>query len=66
MRYLIMRYPLGDATQIADARLDPDKIIFYTFTLWKDDSGQAVPPPDAFAPGPPPPTVPPLGAPPGG
>lgn len=55
MRYLIMRYPLGDATQIADARLDPDKIIFYTFTLWKDENGQAMPPPDAFAPGAPPP-----------
>lgn len=55
LRYLIMRYPLGDATQIADARLDPDKIIFYTFTLWKDENGQAMPPPDAFAPGTPPP-----------
>ncbi|MBI1950271.1 MAG: glycosyltransferase family 39 protein [Acidobacteria bacterium] len=71
MRYLIMRYPLGDATQIADARFDPDKVIFYTFTLWKDESGQAVPAPDAYAPGAmppgtPPPGVPPLGAPPPG
>src|SRR5437867_949408 len=69
MRYLIMRYPLGDATQIADGRLDPDKVIFYTFTLWKDETGQPVPPPDAYAPGarpsgaPPPGDVPPLGQP---
>jgi len=76
MRYLIMRYPLGDATQIADGRLDPDKVIFYTFTLWKDETGQPVPPPDAYRRGAPPPggpvpgDVPPLvppgeGAPPG-
>jgi len=64
MRYLIMRYPLGDATQIADARLDPDKIIFYTFTLWKDENGQAIPPPDAFAPGAPPPGPPSFAPPP--
>ncbi|HEV8700220.1 MAG TPA: glycosyltransferase family 39 protein [Candidatus Polarisedimenticolia bacterium] len=64
MRYLIMRYPLGDATQIADARLDPDKILFYTFTLWKDENGQAVPPPDAFAPGAPPPGPPAFAPPP--
>lgn len=64
MRYLIMRYPLGDATQIADARLDPDKIIFYTFTLWKDENGQAMPPPDAFAPGTPPPGPPSFAPPP--
>ena len=64
MRYLIMRYPLGDATQIADARLDPDKIIFYTFTLWKDENGQAMPPPDTFAPGTPPPGPSPFAPPP--
>jgi hypothetical protein len=70
MRYLIMRYPLGDATQVADARLDPDKIIFYTYTLWKDETGQPVAPPSAYPPGAPPPgapspgEVPPLGAPP--
>src|SRR3989442_707181 len=58
LRYLIMRYPVGDATQIADARLDPDKIIFYTYTLWKDEAGQPMPPPDAF------PGAPPRGAPP--
>ena len=57
LRYLIMRYPLGDATQIADAWLDPDKVIFYTFTLWKDETGQPMPPPDAF------PGAPPRGAP---
>ena len=56
MRYLIMRYPLGDASQVADSRFDPDKVIFYTFTLWKDDKGQAIPPPGA-SPG----EVPPLG-----
>jgi hypothetical protein len=64
MRYLIMRYPLGDATQIADARLDPDKIIFYTFTLWKDESGQPMPASDAYAPGPPPSAPPPSAPPP--
>jgi dolichyl-phosphate-mannose-protein mannosyltransferase len=75
MRYLIMRYPLGDATQIADGRFDPDKVIFYTFTLWKDESGRPVPPPDARAGKPPgggpspgdvPPLVPPGEAPPAG
>lgn len=73
MRYLIMRYPLGDATQVADGRIDPDKVIFYTFTLWKDENGQAMPPPDAFpggappgpVPGDVPPLVPPGEAPPG-
>jgi hypothetical protein len=57
LRYLIMRFPQGDMTQIADARLDPDKIIFYTFTLWKDASGQPMIPPDL----PPPPGSPPGG-----
>jgi hypothetical protein len=75
MRYLIMRYPLGDATQVADGRIDPDKIIFYTFTLWKDEAGQPMPPPDAFpgamppgapSPGDVPPLVPPGEAPPPG
>ena len=61
MRYLIMRYPLGDATQVADARLDPDKTIFYTYTLWKDENGQAMPAPDANAPGAPPDAQPPGG-----
>ncbi len=68
MRYLIMRYPLGDATQIADARIDPDKVIFYTYTLWKDENGQPMPAYESSPPGarPPPgaPTpgdVPPLG-----
>ncbi len=59
MRYLIMRYPLGDATQVADSRFDPDKVIFYTFTLWKDDNGRAVPPPGS------PPGAFPAGRPPG-
>ena len=74
MRYLIMRYPLGDATQVADGRIDPDKVIFYTFTLWKDENGQAMPPPAVFpggapsggpVPGDVPPLVPPGEAPPG-
>ncbi|MBI4168953.1 MAG: hypothetical protein HY510_03350, partial [Acidobacteria bacterium] len=47
LRYLITRYPQGDMTQIADARFDPDTIIFYTFTLWKDASGQPMSPPGA-------------------
>jgi len=66
MRYLIMHYPLGDATQVADSRFDPDKVIFYTFTLWKDQNGQPIPPPGAppgaARPGPAAPgDVPPLG-----
>jgi dolichyl-phosphate-mannose-protein mannosyltransferase len=68
MRYLIMRYPLGDATQLADARFDPDKILMYTFTLWKDERGQPMQPPGSAAPGAAPPAggpipgdVPPLG-----
>jgi len=59
MRYLIMRYPLGDATQVADARLDPDKTIFYTYTLWKDETGQPMAPPDASSQGAPPGAQPP-------
>jgi hypothetical protein len=47
LRYLITRYPLGDMTQVADRRLDPDKIIFFTFTLWKDAQGRPVAPPGA-------------------
>jgi hypothetical protein len=46
-------------TQIADARFDPDRIIFYTFTLWKDASGQPFMPPDL-------PPLPPAGPPAGG
>lgn len=77
LRYLIARYPTGDMTQVADARLGPDRIIFYTFTLWKDASGQPVMPPAEPAPGPGPagmpsgieplvPPDPPSPAPPGG
>jgi dolichyl-phosphate-mannose-protein mannosyltransferase len=55
LRYLIMRYPEGDMTQVADARLDPEKIIFFTFTLLKDESGRPIPPP------PPSPGEPPAG-----
>ena len=45
LRFLIMRYPQGEMTQVADARLDPNKVIFYTFSLHKDESGQTTPPP---------------------
>lgn len=45
MRLLVMRHPEGDMSQVADARLDPDKTIFFTFTLWKDENGQPMPPP---------------------
>ena len=45
MRLLVMHHPEGDMSQVADARLDPDKTIFFTFTLWKDESGQPMPPP---------------------
>ncbi len=65
LRYLIVRYPQGDMTQIADARLDPDKIIFYTFSLYKDASGQPIAPPGGFAPAPGPSGAP-GGFPPGG
>jgi hypothetical protein len=75
LRSLMMRFPQADMTQVADGRVDPDKVIFYTFTIWKDAAGQivpapgAVPPPGGFpapqgAPGGPEPTVP--GAPPPG
>jgi hypothetical protein len=54
MRYLITRYPQGDMTQVADRRLDPDKIIFFTFTLWKDAQGRPIAPPGSPPfPGPP-------------
>jgi len=66
LRYLIVRYPQGDMTQIADARLNPDKIIFYTFSLYKDASGQPIAPPGGFAPPPGPGTTPGGGFPPGG
>jgi len=52
LRYLIMRYPQGEMTQVADGRLDPDKIIFYTFNLYKGEDGQPIAaPPEAPAPG---------------
>jgi hypothetical protein len=50
LRSLMMRFPQGDMTQVADARIDPDKIIFFTFTLLKDASGQIILPPGAAAP----------------
>jgi hypothetical protein len=68
LRYLITRYPQGDMTQVADARVDPEAIIFYTFTLWKDESGQPISPPGSPAApalewGAPPPGTPPPAAP---
>ncbi|HEU4401870.1 MAG TPA: glycosyltransferase family 39 protein [Candidatus Polarisedimenticolia bacterium] len=45
LRMLMVRFPQGDMSQVADARLDPEKPIFYTFTLWKDESGQPIAPP---------------------
>jgi len=64
LRSLMMRFPQGDMTQVADARIDPDKIIFFTFTVWKDAAGQIIAPPGSApmppqgmstgAPGPPP------------
>lgn len=73
LRGLMMRFPTGNMTQVADARIDPDKPIFFTFTIFKDASGNIVPAPDSGvppgavppgqgmtpgAPGPPPPTTP--------
>ncbi len=59
LRYLIMRYPQGEMTQVADGRIDPDKIIFYTFNLYKGEDGQPIAPPSAASP----PGVPGAGAP---
>jgi len=49
LRTLMMRFPQGDMTQVADARVDPDRPIFYTFTLWKDAEGKLVPAPGSAA-----------------
>ncbi|HET8945890.1 MAG TPA: glycosyltransferase family 39 protein [Candidatus Polarisedimenticolia bacterium] len=46
LRALMTRFPQGDMTQVADARLDPDKPIFFTFTLWKDANGNVISPPE--------------------
>jgi Dolichyl-phosphate-mannose-protein mannosyltransferase len=50
MRLLVTRYPQGEMSQIADARLNPDKTIFFVFTLWKDENGQPLSPPGARPP----------------
>ena len=50
LRGLMMRFPTGDMTQVADARIDPDKTIFFTFTIYKDSAGNIVPAPGAAAP----------------
>lgn len=49
LRTLMMRFPQGDMTQVADARVDPDRPIFYTFTLWKDAEGKIIPAPGSAA-----------------
>ena len=46
LRALMTRFPQGDMTQVADARIDPDKPIFFTFTLWKDANGNVISPPE--------------------
>ena len=46
LRGLMTRFPQGDMSQIADARIDPDKPIFFNFTLWKDAQGNIVAPAD--------------------
>jgi hypothetical protein len=46
LRALMTRFPQGDMTQVADARLDPDKPIFFTFTLWKDANGNIISAPE--------------------
>ena len=65
LRSLMMRFPQGDMGQVADARFDPDKVIFYTFTIWKNEAGQIIPAPGA-PPLPPGSVPPPGGAAPGG
>jgi Dolichyl-phosphate-mannose-protein mannosyltransferase len=47
LRSLMMRFPQGDMGQVADARFDPDKIIFFTFTIWKNEAGQIISVPGA-------------------
>jgi Dolichyl-phosphate-mannose-protein mannosyltransferase len=44
-RYLITRFPQGDATKVGDIRFDPDTVIFYTFTVYKDAQGNPIPAP---------------------
>jgi hypothetical protein len=56
VRALIMRFPQGDMSQVADARFDPDKPIFFSFTLWKDAAGQIMPAPGSVGTPPPPPS----------
>lgn len=46
LRALMTRFPQGDMSQIADARFDPDKQIFFVFTLWKDGAGNIIPSPE--------------------
>lgn len=72
LAYLIMRNPLGDASQVADANLhqrtgrakapdEPERPLFFTFTLWKDADGQTIPAPGEGPPpasGGPPPAAP--------
>jgi hypothetical protein len=55
LRALMMRFPQGDMSQIADARFDPDKQIFFVFTLWKDGNGNIIPSPEGGQGMPPPP-----------
>jgi len=55
LRALMTRFPQGDMSQIADARFDPDKQIFFVFTLWKDASGNIIPSPEGGVGMPPPP-----------
>jgi hypothetical protein len=51
LRALMMKFPQGDMSQIADARFDPDKQIFFVFTLWKDAAGNIIPSPEGPPPG---------------
>jgi hypothetical protein len=61
LRSLMMRFPQGDMGQVADLRSDPDKVIFYTFTIWKNEAGQIISAPGA--PPLPPGSIPPPGGP---
>jgi hypothetical protein len=45
LAYLVNRYGPGGVRQYADKRFDPDKEIFYTYTLMKDAAGQLMAPP---------------------
>ena len=51
--YLINRFGPQGVKEFADRRFGPDRKIFYSYELWKDASGQPIPPPDSMPDAPP-------------